>query len=253
MTLNGLAMELSMARVYGYMHYKDEELAGQRATVSRLMDELTHVETNERRSLALDLHDSLAQRLVSLFNGIQHAERLVTRDPSSTSQELSHLKQIARDTIRDARNMIRDLHFGVTGQDGGFAALADYLEDLELETGVAHTFRITDPTPHLSPARESLMIRIIQEAVINAHKHAAADRIEIIVSSTSGGIEVLVQDNGRGFEVDTALAQSRRRGRFGLVGMQERAQLLRGTLTITSRPGQGARIRLSLTAEACHD
>jgi signal transduction histidine kinase len=252
-TLNTLAMDLSMARVYGYMRYKEEELAAQRATVSRLLDELTHVETKERRSLALDLHDSLAQRLVSLFNGIQHAERLIERDVAGAHQELTHLKEIAQDTIRDARSMIRDLHFGVTGQNGGFSALAEYLEDLEAETGVPHNFRIVGATIELSPARESLVIRIIQEAVINAHKHADADRIEISVNGTGGGLEVVVRDNGRGFDVEAALARSRKRGRFGLVGMQERAQLLGATLSIESAPGRGATIRLLMTAEACHD
>lgn len=252
-TLNRLAMDLAMARVYGYMSFKEEVLIAQQRMVSRLVDELAQVETKERRALALTLHDSLAQHLVSLFSGIQHAERLAERDLRATRQELLRLKRIAQETIQEARNMIRDLHFGVTGQGGGFSALADYISDLEADTGIRHEFRLAAPQPSLAPAHEALVIRIIQEAVINAHKHAACDRIQIIVEETETMLSVLVCDNGRGFNVEEMLNRSRRRGRFGLVGMQERAQLLGANLTIESCPGKGTMVRLTVPKEIPHE
>jgi len=251
--LNRLAMDLAMARVYGYMSFKEEVLMAQQRTVSRLIDELAQVETKERRALALTLHDSLAQHLVSLFSGIQHAERLVERDLSATRQELLRLKRIAQATIQEARNMIRDLHFGVTGHGGGFSALADYLSDLEADTGIRHEFHCAAPQPSLAPAHEALVIRIIQEAVINAHKHAACDRIQIAVEETETMLSVSVCDNGRGFNVEEALSRSRRRGRFGLLGMQERAQLLGASLTIESCPSKGTIVRLTVPKETPHE
>jgi signal transduction histidine kinase len=248
--LNALIMDLAMARMYGYLSYKEEVLATQQQTVLRLADELARVETKERRSLALELHDGLAQSLVSLYSGIQHAERLVGRDADATSTELQRLGDIAQATIREARGMIRDLHFGVTGQGGGFAALGDYIADLEADGDVRHEIHLAGFRAALPPAQEALLMRIIQEALINAHKHAGARSITITVAPVDGGLSASVTDDGCGFRVEEALARSRRRGRFGLIGMHERAQLLGATLVIESAPGQGTSVRLTVPRAA---
>ncbi|MFN8557216.1 MAG: sensor histidine kinase [Dehalococcoidia bacterium] len=251
-TLNALVMDLTMARVFGYLSAKEEALQEQRQTVGRLVDELAGVETKERRSLALELHDGLAQRLVSIYSGIQHAERLAPRDVAATRGELARLHVIARDTIRDARATIRDLHFGVTGQGGGFAALGDYMNDLEADSGVRHRFIVGGRPSALAPSREALVVRIIQEALVNAHKHAGATEVRVVVEHGDHELTVTITDDGVGFSVDEALARSRRRGRFGLIGMQERAQLLGATLQITSCKACGAMVRLVVPHEASH-
>lgn len=247
--LDALAMDMALARVYGYMNYKEEVLAAQQRTLSSLTDELTHVETQQRRAIALELHDSLAQQLVSLFSGIQHCERLIERDAEAARHELARLRRIAQETIRDARGMIRDLHFSGTAQGGGIAALDEYVADLEADTGIRHTFRNLGPPVELAPTQEALVLRIIQEALINARKHAAPSRIEVVMEDAGDALRVSVCDDGCGFDVAEAQARSRRRGRFGLIGMHERAQLLGATLTIASVPGQGTTARLTVPRE----
>jgi signal transduction histidine kinase len=251
-TLHTVAVDMTTAVLYGYISYKEEMLAEQRRTVSRLLDELTHVEGNERRSLALELHDGLAQRLVTLSSGIQHCERLVQRDTRATHQELERLGRVARDTIRDVRALIRDLHVGVAGQGGGFSRFPDYLSDLEEETGILHDYRVTG-TVSLPPAQEAQVIRIIQEALNNVYKHAAADHVEIRIEEDRGTLSVTVRDNGSGFDVEAARSGAQRRGHFGLSGMRERAQFLGASLTLESAPGQGTVVRLSLKSGGPHE
>jgi two-component system sensor histidine kinase DegS len=250
--LHTIAVDLSTAVLYGYISYKEEVLAEQRRTVSRLLDELTHVEGNERRSLALELHDGLAQRLVTLSSGIQHCERLVQRDMRATHQELERLGRIARDTIRDVRALIRDLHIGVAGQGGGFSRFPDYLSDLEEETGILHDYRVTGAVS-LPPAQEAQVVRIIQEALNNIYRHAAADHIEVSIEEDGGTLSVTVRDNGSGFDVEAARTGAQRRGHFGLSGMEERAQFLGASLTIDSAIGQGTVVRLVLKSEGRHE
>jgi signal transduction histidine kinase len=245
-TLNALAMDLAMARVSGYLAFKEQLLASQRDTLSRLMDELTRVETRQRQALALDLHDNLAQRLASLFNGIQHCSHVIERDIEAARGELRHLRQVASEALRDARTMIRDLHFGIASRDGGLAAIADYLADLDADTGIRHEARISATLPALPPTQETLVLRVIQEALTNVHKHAAAHRIVVTVDTAPHALVVEVRDDGRGFDVDEALARSQKRGRLGLIGMRERADLLGGTLTIVSAPGAGTTVRLTV-------
>jgi signal transduction histidine kinase len=251
-TLHTVAVDMTTAVLYGYIGYREEVLAEQQRTVSRLLDELTHVEGNERRSLALELHDNLAQRLVALSSGIQHCERLVERDIVATHQELERLGRVARDTIRDVRALIRDLHIGVAGQGGGFSELPDYISDLEAETGIRHDYRVTGRVA-LAPAQEAQVIRIIQEALNNVYKHAAADHVEVQVEEANGAVTVTVRDDGRGFDVKAALSGAKRHRRFGLSGMQERAQFLGAFLTVESVPEHGSMIRLVLQNDGRHE
>ena len=251
-TLNKLGIDMSMALVYGYMSYKEEVLAEQRATLSRLLDELTQVEARERGALALDLHDNLAQRLVTLFTDIQQFERLVAQDPPAAHKQLQRLERRVVDTIRNVRGLIRDLHLGVASRSDGFAALADYVSDLEADTSIRHDYRVTGSVA-LPPAQEAQVIRIIQEALHNACKHAAADHIETTIVATDETLVCTVRDNGRGFRVTDAIAQSSTHGHFGLSSMQERAQFLGAALDIESAPGCGTAVRLSLERERRHD
>jgi two-component system sensor histidine kinase UhpB len=142
--------------------------------------------------------------------------------------------------------MIRDLHFGVSSQEGGLSALVDYLADLDEDTGIRHVARIPDSLPSLPPIQESLILRVIQEALRNAHKHAQASCIVVTAEASPGDLTVEIRDDGPGFDVDEALARSQRRGRLGLIGMRERADLLGASLDIDSAPGAGASIRLTV-------
>jgi two-component system, NarL family, sensor histidine kinase DegS len=227
-------------------------LAVQRAALQSLADELAQVETRQRRAIALELHDSLAQQLAHLYSGIQHCERLIERDPEAAQLELGRLRRIVQETIREARAMIRDLHFGAAAQGEGLAELGDYIAALEADTGVRHTFRLAGPLTELTPTQEALVLRIIQEALINVRKHAAASHIEVVFGDVDGELRAIVRDDGVGFDVEEARARSRRRGRFGLIGMRERAQLLDASLDILSAPGQGTTVCLTMPRAGGH-
>lgn len=245
-SLNILAMELAMARVSGYLNYKESVLTSQQETLARLIDELTRVETRQQRALALELHDNLAQCLASLFNGIQHCSHVIERDAQAAKGELQHLRGVASEALRDVRTMIRDLHFGVSSQDGRLSALVDYLADLDADTGIRHEANVPTPMVVLPRAQEALILRVIQEALSNAHKHARPSRIVVSVRTAPRDLIVEIRDDGRGFDVEDTLARSQRQGRLGLIGMRERADLLGGSLTIISAPGAGATILLTV-------
>lgn len=248
--LNALAMDLAMARVSGYLSHKEGLLRAQRESVSRLLDELTQVETKHRKALALELHDHLAQQLASVLNGIQYCERLVHRDEEMLETNLAQVKQTTRDAIKDVRTTIRDLRFGIASQGGGIAALGEYLEDLESDTGIVHEVRTSDDLPELPPTQEAQVLRIIQQALTNAHRHSHAGRIAVVVERSGDALSVSVSDDGCGFDLAEALALARKRGRLGLIGMQERAEFLGATLDIASKKDLGTSVRLRLPRAA---
>jgi DNA-binding CsgD family transcriptional regulator len=114
---------MSLMCVLGYVVYKEKLLDTQQETVFRLLAELTRVGGNERRALALELHDSLEQGLVALLDGMRRVSRLVEEDGRAACRELGRLEALARETLRDVRRMIGDLRFRVIDQTKRFAAL----------------------------------------------------------------------------------------------------------------------------------
>ena len=124
------------------------------------------------------------------------------------------------------------------------AALAALAADADAAHPPSVTFEATPARPgKISPAVEVGLYRIAQEALQNALHHAVASRVMLRLEVAPGGVRLMVEDDGRGFAIEDAAA-----GRFGLLGMRERARLLGGSLQIESEPGAGTRI----TAEVPH-
>jgi signal transduction histidine kinase len=101
--------------------------------------------------------------------------------------------------------------------------------------------------PALAPETEHAVYRIVQEALANVASHAAAQRLRVALATGSAGLTLLVQDDGRGFDpAGLDLDRGTLRQRYGLVGMRERAELIGGELQVTSAPGAGTSVRLTV-------
>jgi signal transduction histidine kinase len=105
--------------------------------------------------------------------------------------------------------------------------------------GIAADIEVVGEERQLPPEAELMLFRIIQEALSNVRRHSHASRVVVRVEFADRSTKVTVSDNGMGFEMPTRIGDLARSGRLGLAGMQERAQLLGGTLSIDSKPGKG--------------
>lgn len=196
----------------------------------------------ERARIAHELHDAVAQKLFSLRLTAQAAATLVDRDPARAKGELRQVARLAAEAADELRAVVIELRPAALEEDGLAAALRSQVEVLNR----AHTARMAfvSRSPRALPAaQEEALLRVAQEALHNALRHAAADSVEVELAGRGKGAVLRVRDDGRGFDPTTV----RRSGRhLGLVSMRDRAEAVGGRLTVDSRPGAGTVIEMEV-------
>jgi two-component system sensor histidine kinase DegS len=193
----------------------------------------------ERQRLAEEIHDGPAQVLTNAIFQVEYLDRVLGDAPDNAKSELSFLRTMLRDGLDEVRGFISSLRPPVV--DVGLSqALADQAAEFQARHGISVTVSVNGIDNRLDPSQKASVLRIVQEALQNVRKHAAASEVRIGLE----GDQLTIVDNGRGFDV-MRLASGASRN-FGLQFMRERAELLGSQLQIESRQGEGTRILLSL-------
>ena len=205
---------------------------------------------DERKRIARELHDETGQALASLMVGLRNVEEAPT--DAELRRRLNDLRQITAHTLENVRQLSIELRPSVLDDHGLVAALARYAQDYTARHHVPidyHTVGLNGE--RLPPLIESALYRIVQEALTNTAKYASARHISVLLEKRSDQISAIIEDDGRGFEVELALSAAASNQRLGLYGMHERAALLGGTVTIESRPGGGTSVfvRIPMTSD----
>jgi signal transduction histidine kinase len=217
-------------------------LAIENARLHRRVQALAIAEERER--IAHEMHDSLAQLLGYVNTKAQAAQELLRREQAGSALvQIGQLAEAARSAYADVRESILGLRTSLNEEGGLVEALRMYLPQWQDQSGVtaelvASTF---NGGYHALPAVAELqLLRIVQEALANVRKHAHATEARVCVRETDGGVEVMIEDDGRGFDpADLGRGQF---PRFGLATMRERAEAVGGRLEIESQPGRGTRV-----------
>jgi len=198
----------------------------------------------ERERVARELHDQTGQALTNEIIALD----LMLEDgaqPEAAAARLRDVKQTLESTLEEVHRMAQDLRPAVLDDLG----LVPALRTLARQAGVTRPQVIVEAPAlkgRLAPALEIVLYRIAQEAVTNALKYARARQISIALRENASAIVLEVTDDGQGFDQSAVGHEGRPGAGLGLFGMQERASLLGGTLTIHSRPGVGTRVRAEL-------
>lgn len=195
----------------------------------------------ERGRFAREIHDSLAQGLTSISLQLECVRDDLGRDPERARGHVETARSLVRDSLREARRTIWNLRPLALGEADLASALKGYAADLTRDGKVACSQEI-EGTPRPLPAEhENALLRIGQESLTNAIRHAAAGRIGVRLRFGDGWVTLAVRDDGQGFDV------SGRSGKgYGLSGMRERVAALGGSLSIDSKPGEGTEVSATL-------
>jgi signal transduction histidine kinase len=228
---------------------KSLEEAKLRALLLRLRDlsrRLLEVEETERRSINRELHDRIGQNL-SILNLNLNLIRsgLSTNPPAPQGDRIAEAQKLLESTIMQVRNVMAGLHPPALDDFGLFAALCAHAESFGARVGMPIVVHGKEFVPRLSPAVETSLFRIAQEALANAAKHAHAKRIEVTLANTPGCAMLTIADDGTGF--DTARPGT---ASWGITIMRERAEAARAALSIESAPGRGTRVVVEAIREA---
>ena len=197
---------------------------------------------DERIRIAQDLHDTVSQSLFGIVFMLDGSLKLLPDQPEIVKPELERALETAELVRQEIRHTILDIWPSELTAERFTADLQEYahtacsLNTLQLEFDVRGAFSA------LSPQARRNLYRISQEALANISRHAFASEARICVDVADGRAQLVVRDNGKGFDTQSALAREYGREHFGLRGIQQRAQLLGGECHIFSQPGEGASI-----------
>jgi len=206
-------------------------------------EKLLSKEEEVRHQLARDLHDGPAQALAAITMNVEFIKRLLDRDPARVLPELDKLGQLAKRTTHEIRTLLFELRPLVLETQGLGVTLQQYLERFQ-GNGTQIILEAEDVSAQLDTKTEGTLFNIIQESINNALKHAKAEHIWVRIRQTESAIETIVQDDGRGFDLEKVKASYEKRGSFGLLNIEERAALVGGVAEMTSAPGQGTTVRV---------
>ncbi len=226
---------------------KREENALKRTTAElhALSEHVQKVREEERTRIARELHDELGQRLVGLKMEIAALEQTFGAAPSAAPEFLARTRgmtAMVNDTIDAIRVLVKQLRPSVLDHLSLVESLEWLAQEFQQRTGLRSRFRSSLSTVSLGPHEASSVFRIAQEALTNITRHARATSVDLQLDRRENVLHLIIQDDGRGITTDEAAGRSS----FGLVGMRERALLLRGSVEITGRPGRGTRVHLQV-------
>jgi signal transduction histidine kinase len=185
----------------------------------------------ERRRLARELHDETSQALASIMLGLRGLESLP--DPAQAHETLAGLRELAVSTLRDVRRLAVELHPKALDDFGLVPALERLIETWGGQTGIAVDFAAHLGDEEISDESATALYRIVQEALANVVKHAAARHVSVLLTRKNARIVAVIEDDGLGFDPGAESEGS------GIDSMRERVQLLDGRFRIESAEGSG--------------
>lgn len=216
--------------------------------VEKLLNKLMTAQEEERRRIAAEVHDSIAQSLVGAMAKVQTSLLLIDTDQRKVKQTLKELMSIIRENVKELRRIIYDLRPSSLDDLGLMTFLQNYLRKFQEDKYVNIVFTSNlNNDQRFSSIIEINVFRIIQEALNNVKKHACANKVDVILNiGNNNRLSLTVQDNGKGFEWNEISKTLTTTEHYGLAGMRERINLLSGHFTIESVPGQGTSIIIEI-------
>ncbi|MBB3060970.1 tetratricopeptide repeat-containing sensor histidine kinase [Microbulbifer rhizosphaerae] len=210
------------------------------ALLRRLAARLEFVREEERKRIARDIHDDLGQYLTTMRMEISGIRMLCEDKEPAIVDRTRSLNQLIDQTISVSRSIAASLRPAQLDM-GGSSALEWLVEEFSKKTGIECQLEVDAEDINLSDKYITAIFRILQESLTNVARHALATRVRVSIRFPGQELEMLIEDNGKGFESGKAKKHS-----FGLAGMQERALMLGGELVIDSKPGAGTSIRFKV-------
>ena len=219
---------------------RDRRLAAAEQERKRLEQQILEISERERRRIGQDLHDGLGQHLAGMELMMQALEQDVASVSKAGGAKIGKISEYLREAIRQSKALARGLSPVELQADGLMSALEELATNVSAMFRVDCTFRCPSPVLISDNAAATHLFRITQEAATNAVKHGQARRIEIELRREDGRLLVSVRDNGRGFD-----AKAQRGEGMGLSGMNYRAQMIGGALTVEPAKSGGTIVTCS--------
>jgi PAS domain S-box-containing protein len=227
------------------LEQRNVEVLQQSEQLRELSNRLLQTQDNERRHIALELHDSAGQTLTALGMNLAMLVRNATLNAPQLARDANESRQLVQQLSQEIRTASYLLHPPLLDESGLAAALNWYVEGLRERSGLDISFSFTEEFGQLPRDLELAVFRIVQECLTNIHRHSGSKSAEITIARNDQFVDVNVQDQGKGMS-SAKLEEIQSRGSgVGIRGIRERLRLLHGTMRIESN-GSGTRISVSI-------
>ncbi|MDR6377970.1 hybrid sensor histidine kinase/response regulator [Paraburkholderia caledonica] len=218
----------------------EQELVESREQLRELSAYMEAIREEERKRIAMEIHDELGQLLTALKMDVSLLKMRLSGD-LEVAKRTDDMRELVERTIWMVRNVASHLRPAALNY-GIVSALEWLVDDFGRRSGLACQFRLNGREPVLSDAHATAMFRIVQASLTNVARHACATRADVTLTNTSTALDLHVSDDGCGFDQDAV----RRDYSYGLLGMSERARLIGGSLLIDSAPGTGTAVSIHI-------
>jgi two-component system sensor histidine kinase DegS len=198
----------------------------------------------ERVRLAQEVHDGPAQALANAIFQVDYVERVLESDPQLARAELRYMRDMLRRELGEVRAVVSQLRPPLLDELGLSASILDAVEHMRTLTGLPISTELDAEADALNAGTATVVLRVVQEALQNVHKHAAASSASVATRIEGEDWVVEVMDDGRGFDPGAVAAGGRRN--YGLQFMRERAEVIGARLDVRSRPDGGTVVRLAI-------
>lgn len=218
----------------------ENELRESRGQLRALSMFLQTVREEERKRIARELHDELGQALTALNIDLDWLETRHVAQDAKVVRKLLSMRQVLGSTVDSVRRIAEDLRPGMLDDLGLAAAIEWQLEQFQERTGIRCELTMNREEFELNDHVATAVFRIVQEALTNVARHAAANAVSIAVEESDDEICLEVRDNGNGFQHDP------KKRSYGLLGIRERVNMLGGEMEILSKLGNGTSVRAAI-------
>jgi len=230
----------------------NEQLRREMAEREALRRKLLHAQEEERRRIARELHDQMGQNLTALNVGLKSL--LGRQSGSGLGSRVQQLQELATQTARDLHRVAVELRPAALDDLGLVKAIRALTETWSTRYGIDVDFEAGQyPRAGISSEIETILYRIIQEALNNVAKHSGATRVAVVLRCSADQVQAIIEDDGRGFDARVPSQSGNGSGRLGLLGIQERLGMVGGNFKVESAPERGATLLIRVPIPKAHE
>ena len=243
---NQIGIAVENARLYQRQQEVADQLGKMQENLRFYLQQVTKAQEEERKRISHELHDETIQALVVLSRRLDTIASDKEGLPEEHRHNLEEIWQQTNDVIREIRRLSQDLRPAALDRLGLVPALEWLASETTEYSGIRIGISVLGERRRLPEEVELVLFRITQEALRNVWRHSSASAAEIKVDFEKELVRIAVSDNGKGFKLPEKMVDYARDGKLGLAGMQERAQLVGGTLKVSSKEGKGTDVIMEL-------
>jgi len=244
--LSAMAAQVAIALENANLYASSRE---KQVRVEQLLSKVIVAQEEERKWIAGEIHDSIAQSMVGILTKVQTSQSLLTVSPDKVPHELEELRKIVAESVKEVRQIIFNLRPTSLDDLGLVASLENLIKRIEREGALEVELIVNERDRRVPPILETVAYRIVQEALNNVKKHSRARKAWVELYFEPAKLSIKIVDNGKGFNWADISQKFKEGESFGLFSMKERAQLMGGSVDISSNENKGTTVSVQIPIE----